>query len=327
MWVKGHFFLELGQHNQQHLRLVKSFSGQSQRQHFPFCICALFTLLGHYPVSPEPAWILTQTRIGGQRLALSVSLLSVLFQLPSQSFDGSFPISLVQSSAQSEHVWSCKSLLSDSEFTAMDFLKVVNIIWSINGQIFTLGVKGCAARYLPSTSGTVFLLVGNMPTVKYILKKTVGFLEREIKYCTYWKTSARIPIKVKLEKMKHNRKDLMTVFTLSLHLCCHTCSGAWPWPHCSQHWHRPWTHMISVTNSVLLTQGPSTPSCSGSSPGTRARCFPVQEEEECRGRCLLLSTILSWFRCYSLTTWLSAMIPDSLCLLGEFLDRDLQNQI
>lgn len=33
--------------------------------------------------------------------------------------------------------------------------------------------------------GQFFLLVGNMPTVKYILKKTVGSLEREIKYCTY----------------------------------------------------------------------------------------------------------------------------------------------
>lgn len=156
MWVKGHFFLELGQHNQQHLGLVKCFSGQSWRQHPSFRICELFILLGHYPVSPEPAWILIKTRIGGQRLALSVSLLSALFQIPSQSSDGSFPISLVQSSAQSGHVWSCKSLLSDAEFTAMDFLNVVNIIWSSNGQIFTLGVKGCAASYLHNTSGTVF---------------------------------------------------------------------------------------------------------------------------------------------------------------------------
>lgn len=102
-----------------------------------------------------------------------------------------------------------------------------------------------------------------MPTVKYILKKTVGSLEREIKYCTYWKTSARIPIKVKPEKTKHNRKDLMTVFTLSLHLCCRVCSGAWPWPHCSQHFHRPRTHMISVTNSVLLTRGQAPPAAVG----------------------------------------------------------------
>lgn len=203
----------------------------------------------------------------------------------------------------------------------MDFLKVVNIIWSSSGQIFTLGVKGCAARYLLSTSGTVFLLIGNTPTVKYILKKTLGLLEREIKYCTYRKTSARIPIKVQPEKTKQ-KKSHDSLYPLSAPLLPHVL---WGLTMTSLQPTRPQT--LNSHESLILSclhRGQAPPAAAGA---PLAQCFPVQEEEECRGRCLLLSTIFSWFHCYSLTTWLSAMIPDSFYLLGEFLDRGLQNQI